>query len=692
MIEINNRIAINYSLLIDTYKLSKNTVNYGIKAFRDGNSKSWECIKDGKEVYIFFDTIPAATLKKIPTEENIRQLYQKEVSSKEIESAYKKLSYAQIHHWSNHRQYYRDNYGMDADLAFKTSLKRAVWDRLMELHKENQTGKKGGLKKGFLTVLFNAYDKLYKCQYSCDAAFSRAVKTVQDNGIDAIVVDKRLLGSRKPNQKFDDRHDLFLRGLLSSGKAYNIPKLHQKLKPMCEEANIPYPSESWVKYKVAQLENNLELHNSRYGTDPTNKVTPHTSMQTALFADDQYQVDGWDLPFYYMGVDRNNNKRLKKMVLIAVKDACSKKIVGYSISRSENRLSLFEALSNAFENTGAMPFELVTDNHAYNETKEVGNFVDEAKKIGMTWTIDSNPNRKSSIERGFKDLAEQYCKDHYGYIGQGIRTKVKNGRSKQELIDKYQKSDGILDEQEIIMMAAAVVMLFNKTPLNGSKKSPDQLYNESKKPNRFELDLYERLRIFNLKTEYKISRGQINITVAGKQYEYQLPASLFGQYNNKKVSVRYESLDCIYLFDRKTDRPITSLKQKEVAHGALANQTPEDIEILNRHAGRLKGIKAQARKENEDIARRAAELDPAVYDILNRHTTPKDVLKMAEEDEDYRRAVQRLGVDLNRVTTVPKVSEIEIEAFKGPKRTRMQESPMQVLDNQIRVISPDEYE
>src|SRR5690606_9796957 len=126
--------------------------------------------------------------------------------------------------------------------------------------------------------------------------------------------------------------------------------------------------------------------------------------------------------------------------------------------------ALFDALQDAISNTGAMPFELVTDNHSYNETKEVDFFVKEAEKIGMTWTIDSNPQRKAIAERGFKDLGERFCKEYYGYIGQGIRTRDKDGRSKQELIDQYQKSGKILSEEEIRAIGVAVVMEYNKTP------------------------------------------------------------------------------------------------------------------------------------------------------------------------------------------------------------------------------------
>lgn len=92
--------------------------------------------------------------------------------------------------------------------------------------------------------------------------------------------------------------------------------------------------------------------------------------------------------------------------------------------------------------------------------------------------------------------------------------------------------------------------------------------------------LIEWLRIYTKSTECKICRGQINIEVAGKKYEYQLSAEYLHMYNNATVIVRYETLDCIYLFDIKTDKVICALKQKEKAHGTSNDTSVNQITEL----------------------------------------------------------------------------------------------------------------
>lgn len=472
----NNIILFNESIFLSYQYLNDLGVSY--KTIEDWKQR---CLGDryyeNGTAYISLNSIPKPTRKKLPSEEELRALLVGSDKNKAVEEVYKKLHYAQINHFNQYRNYYRDTFGMDAEKAFKTAMKRALWERMMQLHKEHSTGLKGTLQKGYLETLLAAYIKIYPNSYT-KTSLSRSIQIAKEHGIDGAVVNLKHLGLYKPNQKFDERHAYFLRAILSIGKAYKATHILEKMKHMCEEAAIPCPSYSWVKHNAHELKKQHELHNSRYGADSTNKITPYVGIQPAMFADDQYQVDGWDLPYYYLGEDRNGNPRLKKLVLVAVKDACTRKIVGFSISRSENRLSLFEALQNAIAETGAMPFELLTDNHSYNETKEVDFFVQEARKIGMTWTVDSNPQRKAIVERGFKDIGERFCKDHYGYVGQGIKTKDKDGRSKQELIDQYQKSGKILSEAEIRAIGIEVVMNFNKTPLKANGKSPNLTLSE----------------------------------------------------------------------------------------------------------------------------------------------------------------------------------------------------------------------
>jgi hypothetical protein len=543
------------SLLYISYKfLNEKGINSrSIENWKRRNPLS--VIKHQGAAFISFTAIPTPSKLKLPTEAELLALLKDHQKDSDVTKCYDKLKYAQINKASDYRAYYRDAFSLNSEEALKAAMKRAVWERLVELYKDNHSdGYSGGLKKGALDMLHKAYNRLYPDHYSSKHAFLRTINTVKSAGIDSIIVDKRKLNNGK-NAKFNELHQFFVNGVSSIGKAYTASQIQAKIIPMCLEAGLMIPSVSWIKNHIA-VTNKHNEYATRYGADKVAKTMPYASIQPALHADKQWQIDGWTLPFYY----KNEQNRFDKLTIIAVKDAYSKKIVGYSINRSENRISIMDAFQDAIANTDCLPFEIVADNHSFNRTKEANNFITEIQKIGVTWTVTENPQHKNIVERGFKTFGEQFCKEHYGYKGQGVKTKDLNGLTSPEMLQQYIKAGQILSEAEIQLIGIEAVMSFNKTELKQYGKSPNQLYQDSEKPARFEISLYERLRILTKRSEYTIRRNQINITIAGKTYEYQLPANKYRDYNNKKVAVRYDTTELIYLLDLKTDEAICSLK------------------------------------------------------------------------------------------------------------------------------------
>jgi transposase InsO family protein len=112
----------------------------------------------------------------------------------------------------------------------------------------------------------------------------------------------------------------------------------------------------------------------------------------ALFAGDQWMMDGWRIPIYCKR--RNDKGGMEYFVtynLFAVMDAHSRRIIGYDVAESENTENILKGLERAVETTGTLPYEIVADNHAWNKTKEADNFKEETERLGVHWTIDSNP-------------------------------------------------------------------------------------------------------------------------------------------------------------------------------------------------------------------------------------------------------------------------------------------------------------
>jgi hypothetical protein len=108
--------------------------------------------------------------------------------------------------------------------------------------------------------------------------------------------------------------------------------------------------------------------------------------------------------------------------------------------------------------------------------------------------------------------------------------------------------------------------------------------------------------------------------------------------------------------------------------------------LLAKNKGRTKGIIVQSRNHTENIIAKALAQNPEAMDILNRHTIPKDVLKMAETDFELRQEIDKRGLDRSRIETVPKTTEITNPLYLGKKQTRKQESPFTPQNHKISII------
>ena len=297
---------------------------------------------------------------------------------------------------------------------------------------------------------------------------------------------------------------------------------------------------------------------------------------------------------------------------------------------------------------------------------------------------NTEPRHKGIAERCFGTFGEKHCKQMYGYIGQGIRTRRANGRTSQELVDRYTRSGAFLTEDQIKLIAVTLVDEYNSAGTGRERISPDERYS-GKENIGITVDSVQRMSLFIRKGLYKVKRGQINISRAGVVYEYQLDAEQYMSLNNKTVAVRYADYDRIYMFDKETDAPLGSVPRKRYAHGALCDQTDEDIKILNRYKGRLNGIKTAVKQRQGEIAERAVSIDPEAAYAMNPKLTPKNIIESLKEDGRRISEARRLGVEPEYVTDMPVFSEVSTYNPENRKTKKGKESPFAPSDHKIKI-------
>lgn len=520
-----------------------------------------------------------------------------------------------------------------------------------------------------LKPLYEAFNAIYPGKYSYHR-FARYMREAQKNDIFNIVVDHR--GGN--NKKISPMCKNWLFDLMRSGKKYGTPYMHRVICEYCERYGYAKPSLSWVKKNYYEM---LPIaYKERYGADDFNyQHLPYAGIIPAEKRNEQWQIDGWRLPFYMDG--------WRTLTLFKVLDACSRKIVGYWVGDTENTETILKGLENAVQNTGVLPCEIVSDNHSFNQTKEAENFKELVAARGCTWTVTSNPRHKSLVERSFSTFGTCFCKDKRGYVGEGIRSRRKNARTTQEELDKYTRSGRFYSEDELKSLAAALVEEYNNTGINGHA-SPAEVY-EATAENALPQSEADKVQLFIRRTEATVRRGQIDIVRSGIKHEYQLNAKNFVNINSQKVGVRYADYNLLYVYDLKTDEFICTVGQKEYAHGAIANQTQKDIDVLNRQKGRIEGIKKRYREQAEQIKRTAYAIDPYAAEAMNAKTTGKNVLEMMRANGKIQLEAARLGVDVGALTCVKAQSEISPMNFNRPGR-RQKERERKPFTEEISVL------
>ena len=606
--------------------------------------EAWECHKLPSGRLFCYDTLPNQTKTKLPSYEALKQLS----TSPEQANLYRTFRCSINQGFPRYLQIIEDSYCLANMQNIEFARKAAAIETALDCIAK---------RKAKLQELFAIVQLVFPGWVSCKFSFANLLTRAKQKGIISVAIDRRK-GANGNAKKFGDDVKHKAATYYSSGKAYAATQIMKMLHIDCQVNGWKLPSVRTVRNWCMEFARNTELYAQRYGQEKAKKRLPYVSTIQALNPNDQWQADGMDLPFYTKG-----EKNFEKLTLFFVVDACSKKIVGYSIDKSENTIMILKAYNDAVSSTNALPYEMVTDNHSYNRTQEGQNFKAETEKLGVHWTVTHNPQHKSIIERLVKKLNDQYFKLHKGYIGQGIKSRERDAHTSPELKDKYQKSCYWLTDDEIRAIAVMVIDDYNRKA-DKESVSPAQAYQAKEKPHQVNVNLLSRIGLFTKRNDLKVSRGQITIQRAGNKYEYQLPAEFYEQYNTKTVAVHYEDLDSVYLFDIETGQHITTLTQKPKIHGALANQTEADTQLYYKHTGKLKGVKSKAQKTNINRTTNAAATSPTAFEMMNPLTTPKDVLKEAERMFHVKNRMEDLGIDFNKVERSLPVEEYNLESLK----------------------------
>ena len=331
------------------------------------------------------------------------------------------------------------------------------------------------------------------------------------------------------------------------------------------------PSRRWFGMKVFEHPRTKYLTAAqRYGQGSRKafEQTGYIPMQNALFAGDCWQLDATRVNMIEHTMPRaslrgrDNSAGKGFLFIVAVRDVHSGDLLGYSFDYSENRWSVLNALKMAVENTGYLPFELVTDRFPGHNTDEVKRIMTSLKHIGTRVTTTHRPTGKAHLERAFSTLQTVFMQKSQYYYGQGVQSRRPYAHRAPEYLKEVRKQaakEGF-DFAAAWQQAVSVVESYRNTKLShysrkhaGLHKSPAELHHESQKPNTTKLEAHQISMLFGLKKKVSIKHnGQIRTEIQKAEYIYHVD-DFEVQANHKEVVLSYdlEDPDKVFLFKER---------------------------------------------------------------------------------------------------------------------------------------------
>ena len=618
---------------------------------------------------ILYSSLPEYVKKKLPCKESIIKEFNRLRDEENILFYYRSMIEAKENDSSSYLALYTDKVADNNILAY--AEKHAVLACIMSDYERC----KRNHERFNLNYYHQALCKIYPDWYVY-TAFCTALKKAHNEGIERLLVKKYKPAPTLYNELYVN----VVMELMSDKVRYTQPQIAKKLWEWCERNNLSKPSLAWVKFKCKELSS---IVGTRNGNDyPFYHQQPYMGLRKAENANTQWFIDGWDLPFYM--------ENCKRLTLFAVFDAYSGKIVGFHVGKSENTEVILKGIESAMRDTGFMPGEIVSDNHSFNKTKEAENFKEDIARFGIKWNVSQNPRRKARIERFFRELGDNFCKEIPGYLGQGIKSKMKNARPAQELIDEAVKHP--LSESQIKIIAASCVEQYNNTKKKDGY-SPNDLYDEavndeSRRKACIPVNEIKLAQLFIRRSEKTVKSGMVIIEREGIKHCFEASAEQYLQLEGKKYGIRYilES-DEIYLFDLKTDKYIASLYRQKQAHAAFADQTEDDKMLYYKHKGRLNGISNAIKKERKRIHDKAMEINPEAVYSLNPLLYEKDLIKDFKETAEAAIFAERHGINLDEVPELPKRKKDNNEYQDDRKKRRKDDSPFHHTEEKVDAYS-----
>lgn len=188
---------------------------------------------------------------------------------------------------------------------------------------------------------------------------------------------------------------------------------------------------------------------------------------------------------------------------------------------SETFQTTYEALRNAFERTGFMPYELVADNQAGFTSKAAQRWRAKLETISHTTTPENGKSK--TIESAFGRFQAEVLHRHINYTGGNIT--AKSAKTKVDVAKIIQNVEALPTYEEVRAQNEADINIWNSLPHpKFAGKSRMDVYRASVNPQAIALTDIIREKVFYIATEKASTfrASGIEVTLNGEKRVYEV--------------------------------------------------------------------------------------------------------------------------------------------------------------------------
>jgi hypothetical protein len=259
----------------------------------------------------------------------------------------------------------------------------------------------------------------------------------------------------------------------------------------------------------------------------------------------------------------------------------------------------------------------------------------------LNWRINetNNPRDNNYVERCFGVIQESYCKKHDGYLGDGIKSRNRNGRSSSEEISKSLKNKNLRTRDELINLIETIISEYNESKQRKAlvKKDEYELQLQGKrKIDPIPLNPINYATLFWTSRELTISKGMVSFSLNKQTHNYNIyNENVIINYSGSKVKLRYNESDLstVMLFELNSDKYICTLDRYQPIPKAVSERSKKESQMLSKHCTKNKELLKLIREKTKHVEEQSKKNWENVPPELSQFTALSKPLSEESENE-----------------------------------------------------------